>query len=102
MVNSNIQGAIPLEGPGFVARRNGYFQSGEYKRLSNVELRGGLVKNRRNVRSPYGVAVGSTVDPIENAHGFVGHLANYSIITSKTEQVAVSGDARVAMWAPTQ
>lgn len=100
MVNTNIQGVIPLTGRGFTAKVKRNYSSGEYHKLSNARLIGDYIQTRFNV-SHY-QAVDQVAAPIVNAQPFVGFLEEYVITVSTTEQWSYkTGSAKTAMWAPT-
>lgn len=104
MVNTNIQGLIPLsENPrGFIAKRHGNFQPGEYKRLSEAEISfDGSIRSRRSVKSCYGITPGSSAISMTNSFGFVGSMNSYSILVNSTVQRAVGPGVTATMWAPT-
>jgi hypothetical protein len=99
MANSLIEGPIPLTGPGFVAKENGNFQPGEFKRLNNVEVdRSGVIVNRRNVYSVHGENTGAAVTPITNPQRFIGNMGEYTIITNGTDQYIVGAGTVVTGW----
>lgn len=100
MVNTNIQGPVPLEGAGFIARRNGNFQPGEFKRLTNVELWGNQLVGRRPVKSIAGDASQTVAFPVDNAFGFLGNFGKYAIIASSDYQFAIAAGEQIAMWDP--
>lgn len=102
MVNQNIQGVIPIEGQGFVSRRHGDFKPGEFKRLTNVELHEGAIKNRRNIKSVAGSAAGIAVAPVVNPFGFIGKLRDYTLMVNETKQYAINQNSQIELWAPTQ
>lgn len=73
MVNTNIQGVIPLQGRGHVKKPNGSYQSGEYKNLINCEINEhGQVVNRRNIVSAVSNASGRTEWDIGKPLGMIG------------------------------
>lgn len=102
MVNTNIQGPVPLDGVGFVARRKGDYLAGEYKKLKNVELTEGVIRRRRSIASVLPDASPSpTANPVINPFGFIGFLGEGVVTASKTHQrVSRYGD-EVTLWAPT-
>lgn len=100
MVNPNIQGVVPIDGVGYIAKLKRNYQPGEYRRLSNVELKNGIIKNRTNIKAV--VAAGSTATPITNPFPFIGFIGQKIIIASKTEQFMTDGSSNyVALWSPT-
>jgi hypothetical protein len=103
MVNSNIQGAIPLAGQGYVAKNKGNYQAGQYRRLSNCEItEEGTIRSRRNITVCDANSEGTVgYGHIDNPWGFVGYLRDYAIVCSKTRQVAVTTDGfRYELWDP--
>lgn len=77
MVTENVQGPIPLEGEGFVARQYGHYQPGQYKRLSNMEYKNDVLTARRNVK-----ALGGNGVSIWNHNCFMGSLGEYSLLNT--------------------
>ena len=51
MVSEYVQGPVNLLGEGFVARQYGNYQPGQFKRLSNMEIKNDVLTSRRNVQS---------------------------------------------------
>lgn len=99
MANSLVEGPIPLAGAGFVAKPNGDFQPGEYKRLCNAEIDpSGIIKNRRNVYSVHGESSGTAVDPIVNPQRFMGSMGEYSFLTDGVDQYIVGNGTSVKGW----
>jgi len=101
MVNNNIQGVIPIAGKGFTVKRNGDYLPGEFKRLSNVEIEDGILKNRRSIQSSHGKSTDVVITQQDNPFGFIGSLKQYSILVNETKQTAFNTASPVEMWAPT-
>lgn len=99
MANTNIQGVINLNGPGFVAKKDGNYRPGEFKRLHNAELWDGVVRQRRNIHAT-GEYLGISAS-ISNPEHFIGNLGSTSLVVSKTEQRAISWDSDFTLWSPT-
>jgi hypothetical protein len=99
MGNPLIEGPIPLSGAGFIAKENGNFQPGEYKRLSNVEIKPeGILANRRNVYSVHGENTGVDVNPIVNPHHFMGNMREYSLLAQGENQYIVGDSTFLPLW----
>ncbi len=82
MVNENIQGVIPLTGPGIKFRQNRNYGPGEYERLINAEItEEGTLKSRRAV-----VAVdpfdSGYMEQMERPGKFIGNIGKYAIFKS--------------------
>jgi len=131
MVNPLQQSEIVLAGRGFSPRSQGNYAPGEYRRLTNVEVtREGALRNRRAVRSvtrPYtwddvptsvtynsygtgtwDAAVGSAnftvAKPIRNPGIFLGHLNEWAVFTTGTNEGRVFATNRsgvIEMYATT-
>lgn len=80
MVNTNVQGVIPLQGRGHVKKPNGSYGSGEYKNLINCEINEhSQVVNRRNVVS----AIHAVGDPsFTDYTEILGVIGNYREIAA--------------------
>lgn len=100
MTNTNIQGAVQLNGPGFVARRKGNFKPGEYMRLVNAELdRDGAVVNRRNIVNVGGLANATSFG---SCFPIIGTHDDGIIVASATvHRYLPPNTAPVTLWAPT-
>lgn len=99
MGNSIIEGPIPLGGSGFIAKENGNFLPGEYKRLSNLEIdSSGFLINRRNVYSVHGENTGAAVVPIQNPQRFLGNMGSYSIISKGDTQFIAGESTFLELW----
>ena len=99
MGNPIIEAPIPLAGNGFIAKRNGNFQPGEYKRLNNAEINAdGYLVNRRNVYNVNGENTGSAVTPLVNPQRFIGNMDKYSIISCGRTQYLVGDSTFLQLW----
>lgn len=96
MANTNIQGAVPLTGTGFVAKRNGNYERGEFKRLVNAEIDDEVIRNRRSI-----VATGNSAFSVADPFPIIGYNDDYVIVASATQQHAISINGHTALWAPT-
>lgn len=96
MANTNIQGVVPLLGSGFVAKRNGNYERGEFKRLVNAEIDGDVIRNRRSI-----VATGPSAFSMVNPFPIIGYNDDYVIVASASQQYAVSRNGHTLLWAPT-
>lgn len=99
MANPLIEGPIPLGGAGFIAKENGNFQPGEYKRLNNLEIdSSGFLINRRNVYNVNGENTGAAVDSITNPQRFMGSMGEYSLISTGEDQYLVGESTFLPLW----
>lgn len=80
MVNTNIQGPIPITGRGMVIRPNGHFEPGEFKRLVDCEILDNKIVRRRNMRQGY-----NEVLPGANTPRFIGQTEEGLIFSSYNE-----------------
>lgn len=100
MVNTNIQGIVPIDGPGFVAKDKGNYLPGEYRVLQDVEVIDGVIKPRRSIAA-LGWMDEVDVTPMTNTHGIVGFIDEFAIITSATAHQAVAPSGVHNLWSPT-
>lgn len=99
MANSIIEGPIPLAGPGFIAKENGNFQPGEYKRLNNLELdESGVLVNRRNIYNVNGENTGSAVNSITNPQRFMGNIGRFALISTGPNQHLAGDSTFLPLW----
>ncbi len=102
MVNTNIQGAVPISGPGLSLKKFGASGNGEYHRLHNA-----LITPEGHLTSRHPVDVMGTsgvTDKVPDVTRILGNWSSYTLITSKTVQKAMSSDPLdpcITMWAPT-
>ena len=79
MVNTNIQGPVPLSGRGFIARRHGDYQPGEFKQLNNCYIdEKGSIQNRNNFFC--------LRDNVNNVEEILGTYENFNVIHSFAAQ----------------
>ncbi len=100
MVNTNIQGVIPIDGRGFTAKNRRVLDAGEYSVLSNMRIEDNILQSRHNVfhYAPEGTVSPPLVDPFP----FVGFVGPTVVVASKNAQLGCEpGTAHVAMWLPT-
>lgn len=99
MANPLVEGMVPLEGIGFVPKKNGNFLPGEYKRLCNAEIspEGGVV-NRRNMNSVFGETADSYAEAMSNPQRFIGSMGEYSIVGLGEYQVMVGSSTFQYLW----
>lgn len=97
MTNVQVPSPIPLAGRGFIAKLQGNYQPGEYRRLSNAVISDdGAIKNRRNMYTPKHANYAELVDP----HPIVGHIESFTIVTSATQHKAVDHNNVINLWEP--
>lgn len=99
MANPLVESPIPLAGSGFVAKRNGNFQPGEFKRLCNLEITPeGVIVNRRNMNHVTGSNSGSYAEAMANPQRFIGSMGEYSIVGLGELQVMVGSSTFQYLW----
>lgn len=82
--NVNIEGVIPLEGPGFVNKALGRFQPGEFKRCVNMEI------NTEGVLSPRPGLLNVIGTGFSSVQRFMGYVGNVPFLKTNTSQWAVA------------
>lgn len=104
MSNRTIQGPVVLEGKGFVAKKNGDYKGGEFKRLTNIELSDGVLTSRAPIISPNYSGPPDSANGIytnNNTLKFLGFHGEWSIYANLQDQFAVnSAGQRVKMFSP--
>lgn len=104
MVNQSETTPILLEGRGFKALDTGDYKEGEFRQLSNVEMKEGRLVGRRNIKSCF-MGSGTPLEVIPgpgttDSGGFIGLLDKWAISAGRTFQTAVSSTGVVPMWNP--
>lgn len=99
MSNVLNESPIQLGGSGFVAKKNGNFLPGEYKKLCNMEIdNDGALVNRRNIYSVYGKETGGAGDMVAGYHRFLGHMGEYTLYCDKTFQYLIGESTYQRLW----
>ncbi len=100
MVNTNIQGAVQIDGAGYRAKIKRQYNPGEYRQLQNCELREGMIHNRRPILACD--ETNDTLVPLDNSLAIVGSANSYVFACSATTQIATEGNTGyLTLWAPT-
>lgn len=80
MVNTNIQGVVPLAGKGFTAKQLGNYQPGEFNHLNNA-----FINDEGNLVSRPVIACAIPFNT-NNSNGIIGHYDDYILVSSSTLQ----------------
>ncbi len=102
MVNTNIQGNVPIQGSGLSLKKFAVYNNGEYYRLHNALID---AEGRLTSRAPVNVmGDNGTVDKVTDVTRILGNWSSYSVICSETVQKALPADqfdTAKTLWAPT-
>jgi hypothetical protein len=98
MTNVQVPSPIPLAGRGFVAKLQGNYQPGEYRRLSNAIISDeGFIRNRRNMYTPQH----ANYAQIDNPKPILGHIDSFTLIAnSSTQHKAIDHSTVIDLWLP--